>query len=175
MIKTVGLFADVSNLYYCIGKKYPDHKLDYNKYIIAATSGDNLFKAYAYGTEIKDEATGFKACLKSFGYTPRYKKPRFNELKNEYRNFDWNVGIALDVTRLVNRVHTIILGSSDPDLVPLIEWIHQNGAECHIYACGISKELKEITDYWTEVTEVLLEDPIKINTAQIDVESFMKS
>lgn len=173
MTKIVALFADVSNLYYCVGKKYPEHKLDYNKYIVAATGGHDLFRAYAYGTEIKDEATSFKNCLKSFGYTPIYKNPRYNEVKGEYRNFDWAVGLALDVVRIVDRVHTVIIGSSDPDLVPLVEYIHQQGAECSIFACGISKELKEVADSWTEITECLLEEN-KNNEVIINKESFMR-
>lgn len=169
MTKIVSLFVDISNLYYCIGKKFPDRKLDYNKYIVAATGANDLYRAICYGTEIKDEAAGFKVCLKSFGYTPKYKKPRYNELKNEYRNFDWCVGLALDVVKIVNRVHTVILGSSDPDLVPLVEYVQQQGAECHILACGISKELKEIADSWTEITECLLEVPTVITTNEVEI------
>ena len=32
MSKRIGMFVDISNLYYCVGKKFPGRKLDYRKY-----------------------------------------------------------------------------------------------------------------------------------------------
>lgn len=164
--KTVGVFVDISNFFYCVGKKFGGRKLDYAKYLESAiTPDDVLYRAIAYGTQIENEATKFITCLRHLGFEAKYKKPRVlqnNETgKQEFRRISWNVGIAMDVVRIVgiNKLDTVVLGSSDPELSHLVEWIKERGVRCEILACGISKELKDCADTWKEIGEEVLEQP----------------
>ena len=157
-LKTIGLFVDISNLYYCIGKKFPGRKLNFSDYLAFATAPNVIYCAKAYGIEVNNEAAGFKTCLKYYGYDPIYKSPKIVEVngKTEYRKTSWNVGLSMDVVRCIDKLDVIIIGSSDPELASLVDWIKQHGRECVVVACGISKELKIVANSFKEITEELL-------------------
>lgn len=157
MPRTVALFADVGNLYYCVGKKYEGRKLDYTKYLRACVGEDTLYRAFAYGTQLGEEAVRFISCLQYAGFDTKYKKPRQVDGGREVKKVDWSVGIAMDVVRLIGRVDTVILGSADAVLVPLAEWVKEQGVRCIVHACGINRELRETADSHSEVQEQLLE------------------
>lgn len=152
-------FADVSNLYYCIGKRHEGRKLDYKKLLDYIRESGDLQRATAYGTQIEDEAKSFITCLKKLGYDTKYRKTKVTEAedKKTYRYTSWNVGIAIDVVRVIGRVDVIILGSADAELVPLAQWVKDQGVRVVVLACGISKELKEMSDQFIEIDETFLE------------------
>ncbi len=160
-MNNTAVFADVSNLYYCIGRKYDGRKLDYERLFNKIKDFGTVQRAFAYGTQISQEATTFIACLRKLGWTTKYKQPKMSETPGEERKVvrkaDWDVGIAMDAVRMADKVDTIILCSSDPDLVPLVEWVKDQGIRCIVMACGISRELKEIADQHFEIEDNLLE------------------
>jgi uncharacterized LabA/DUF88 family protein len=153
---TMALFADVDNLYYCVDKRFPGQKLNYEKYYDMVRGENVLLRAFAYGTEINDNNVGFKTCLKHIGFEPRYKKSKPSN-KGESRINDWNVGIAMEVVRLIDRIDCVTIGSADPRLAPVVEWVIEKGVRCIVYACGISKELKSSADEFIEIRDDLLE------------------
>lgn len=166
MSKTTALLVDVSNIYYCISKKWPGEKLDYDKFLnyIEEEFGD-LRRAIAYGYQMSDEAQSFITCLKTIGFDVVYQKlkPKFKasdeeSSRTEYKKPDQNVGIAMDAVRISDKVDTIVIGSSDPDLVPLVQWIKDQGLRCIIVAVGISKELKDSCNRYIEIPRSLLEE-----------------
>lgn len=159
-MKTVGVFVDVGNIFYCIGKRYDGRKLNYSKYLDFIGKDEAIFVARAFGVHLNDEAIKFITCLRHYGWDPKYRKPRPG------KRVDWNVGIAMDIVRLVanNKLERVVIGSSSPDLVPLIEWIKEHGCEVYVVACGIPKELKEVADKYIEIPEELLEDPKPVVT-----------
>ncbi len=168
MLRRIGIFADVSNLYYCIGKKWEGRKLDYEKYLEIAQGEGIRIRAIAYGTQIGDEAMNFIVALKHFGYETKYRQPKI--LRDEVRKTDWDVGIAMDVVRMFSRFDTVVLGTADPDMVPLVQFIQERGVIVRIIACGISRELKDIADSFYEVTEdmlVELENEKNRNTSEV--------
>lgn len=156
------IFADLSNLYYCIGRKFDNRKLDYARLIARVAEFGDVQRAYAYGTQIGQEASNFISSLRKLGYTTKYKQPKMSEAPGEERKVirkaDWDVGIAMDVVRMIERVDVIVLCSSDPDLAPLVEWIKEKGVRCIVLACGISRELKDVADQYFEIEEYLLEE-----------------
>jgi uncharacterized LabA/DUF88 family protein len=154
-LKMIGLFADVSNLYYCISRRFPNQKLDYQKYLELAAGDDTVYRAFAYGIQLKDEATKFITCLKHYGFEAKYKNPRLSNQK-EYKRTSWNVGIGMDVVRIIDKLDVVVIGSADAELAPLVELIKERGRRCHILACGISKELKTVADQYTEINESIL-------------------
>ena len=164
----IALFADVGNLYYCVGKRFeggkPNYaKLDYAKLYAIAASFGTLSRAFAYGSQVSDEAINFINCLKKLGYDPKYKCPKTVESEGNkiVRKSNWNVGIAMDVVRMIEhkRVDVVILASADADLVPLVQWVKDHGVRCIVLACGISRELKDAADQFIEIGEEYLEAP----------------
>ena len=161
-MRHVALFVDISNLYYCIGRRFEGRRLDYNKFIKRVTGDDDMVRAIAYGGHIANEAKKFMGFLKHIGFEPKYKRVKQTPKDNgetEIRNTNWGVGITVDVMGLIDKVQVVYLASSDPDLVPLIEKVKAAGAKCIVIACGIYKEVREAASSTIEIDESYLEDP----------------
>ena len=155
----IGLFVDISSLYYCVSRKFEGRKLDYAKYLELIKQQGEVIRALAYGVQRDDEAQGFITCLRHLGYEPKYKQPQVIKIKDEeIRRADWGIGITLDVVRALDRVDTIVLGSADINLVPLANFIAERGLACHIVACGIARDLKRAATQYVEITEDVLEE-----------------
>lgn len=145
------VFVDVSNIYYCINKKFPGRKLDYEKYI-ERVAGSELVKAYAYGSQVNEEAHGFITCLKKIGYTPVFKS-----IGQSTRRINWDAAMAVDIFKLVDRVERVVIGTASPDILPIVNWLKDRGIVVEIVACGINKELKAAANSWTDLEEDALE------------------
>jgi uncharacterized LabA/DUF88 family protein len=148
---SAALFADISNLYYCVGKRFEGRKIDYKALYVKASEIGELQRAFAYGMQQTDEAVKFITCLKKLGYDTKYKQP------GKTRRACWDVGIAMDVVRMLPRVSTIILGTANPDMTDLIRWVKDQGVRVVVLACGIPRELKDEASQYLEITEDLLE------------------
>ncbi|MEK0324965.1 MAG: NYN domain-containing protein [Nitrosopumilus sp.] len=167
-MKHIAIFADVSNLYYCIGMKYPDRKLNYAAYYEYISELGLIEQAIAYGAQLEREAEGFIYCLKSAGFEPKYKTPKTYRSDGKIkRKADWDVGIAMDLVRLAldKQYDMLVLGSADGDLCPLVEWLKELGIIVIILACGISRDLRLLADQAIEIPESLLENK-NVNTIQ---------
>jgi len=161
MAKRIGVFVDVSNLYYCIGKKYEGRRLDYQKYYEFIQPMGEIQMAIAYGAQMDNEASAFIHCLREIGYTPKYKTPKaYNNDQRIKRKADWDVGIAVDMINMVlaGRIDLIVLGTADGDLAPAVEWVRSRSVDVVVFGTGISRDLKDMATKWIEIPESLLED-----------------
>lgn len=163
-MRSIGVFVDVGNLYHCVNKKFEGRKLDYKKYLEnVITDDDILYRAIAYGIQVKDEANKFISCLKHYGFEAKYRRPKIHKVddKEVIRRIPWGVGIALDVVRIVsnNKLDVVVIGSSEPELVDLVEWVKERGVKCVVASCGIPREIREASDSWIELSENFLETP----------------
>jgi uncharacterized LabA/DUF88 family protein len=156
-MKKVAVFSDVGNLYYCIGKKFEARKLDYRRYMEYVKTFGEVYQAYAYGSQVKDEAKNFVLCLKQIGFMTKFKEHD----REEKRRVNWGAGIAIDVVNVVERVDTVIIGSSDPDLLPVVEYIKSKGVSVIIIAAGIHRDLKKACNSFVEISEDMLEEAKK--------------
>lgn len=157
-MKRIGVFVDVSNIYYCIGKKYEYRKLDYRKYLDFIRDFGELVKVIAYGSQLSNEAAGFIHCLDKTGFQTKFKTVKsFNNELELRRKADWDVGIAMDIVNMIDRFDMIILGTADGDLEPVVDWAIRRGVDVVILACGISRDLKERATKFIEIPESLLE------------------
>lgn len=155
-MKRIGVFVDVSNLYYCIGKKYDYRKLDYRKYLDFIGDLGEIVKSIAYGSQMSDEAIGFIHCLEKVGFQTKFK-PVKTYSPDSRRKADWDVGIAMDIVRMVDRFDMLILGTADGDLEPVVKWATEQGVDVIVLACGVSRELKTRATKYIEIPESLLE------------------
>jgi len=157
-MKRIGVFVDVSNLYYCIGLKYKGRKLDYNAYLTFIKDLGEVVQAIAYGAQIDNEAAAFIYCLQEIGFQPKYKTPKVYSSKDKIKKkADWDVGIAIDIVNMVDRLDLIVLGTADGNLEPAVTWAMQRGVDVIILASGISRELKDSATRYIEIPVSLLE------------------
>lgn len=157
-MKRIGIFADISNLYYCVGQRFDARKLDYQRYYDYVAPLGEIQLAIAYGAQLNNKAEGFITALKKIGYRPRYKTPKTYMNEGEMRRkADWDVGIAIDIVNMIDKLDMIVLGSGDGDMCPVVEWAMAKGCDVVVLACGISKDLKEMATSWIEIPESMLE------------------
>lgn len=151
-MKRIGLYVDVSNIYYCIGKKFDKRKLDYKKYLEYVKDLGQLDAAIAYGCHMKNEAYGFIHCLKELGYTTKFKT-----LRGLRRKASWGANIAVDIVQNLDALDLVVIGSADEDLKPIVTYCIEKGKTVLVLACGISKDLKESASEFVEIPESFLE------------------
>lgn len=150
----VAVFVDVGNLYYCIGKKFEARKLDYRQYMECCKEFGEIHQAFAYGNQTKEVAKGFIHCLQQIGFNTKFTEPNVRKPRNRT---DWGCSIAVDVANVIERVDTIILGSSSGDLEPIVTYSKAKGANVIVIAAGINQRLKKSCSRYVEITESLLE------------------
>ena len=156
-----GLFIDVSNLYYCVKKKFAGRKINYEMlyghfnrgaHIAAPSDQKYLSFARAYGIRHGSEAKAFIRTLQSYGFETSIIKslPK--------RHTSLNVDITIDVIRRASKLQTVILGTSDRDILPLIKWLHEQGIKVIEVGCGVPVELQHSPAEIVEITEDFLEN-----------------
>ena len=149
-MKRIGLFVDVSNLYYTLKTKYDGRKLDYNKMLEYIEGPDGLGEVIvkiAYGAAKKDQADGFKHFLKKNGFTVKYKEPKSYMNEGKYREkADHDVTIAMDIVQTIDRLDRIILCCSDGDLAPAVEFAMSKNVDVIVLASGISVSYSRLAE-----------------------------
>lgn len=152
----VGVFVDLSNLYYTSISKY-NRKIDYMMFMDYCKEIGRVTIAHAYGT-IKDKPSEkFFKTLEDAGfivYHKRYKSYRTDTVTT--RKADWDVGITIDIVKNIEKFNTIILGSADGDYVPLVEFLKDRGIRVIVLGCKISKQLKRAATHAVEIPQSLL-------------------
>lgn len=143
------LFVDSPNQYYCVGKQFEGRKLDYQKLL----SQFDCKRAFVYGVQFEGEAKKFIAALEAFGYVVR-----FRDLRSRQQRISVCADLAVDAFKIHPYVDKMIFVVSSPDYVPLIQFMKEHGIYCEVYGSGICRELKQVSDQFTEVDETVLED-----------------
>jgi uncharacterized LabA/DUF88 family protein len=142
----IALFCDVSNLYYCVSQRFDGRKINYLKYLEKAQGEDILYKATAYSFKNPD-CMKFLTSLKHIGFDTKSRKPS---------KIGWSVQMACDIFRMVQKIDKVVIGSSDPNLIPLIEFLKERSIKVHVLACGITNTMRQAADHWEEITSELL-------------------
>ena len=157
MSRRIGFFVDVSNLYYCMGKKYPNRKISYSKLTEYVRGIGGITKSIAYGADKGKLTEGFIHFLKTLGFETKFKEPIGFAGNTRYKA-DWDVGITVDMLNMMDRFDTVILSTADGDLEPAVAHLVRQGVDVIILACGINKALKESATKFIEIPESMLED-----------------
>lgn len=154
MPKKLGVYADVSNLYYCLRKKYGRRNLNYKAMLAYLQDiGESVFLR-AYGAQRKTEAVGFMVALQSMGFATNFIKP--DEYGDKLKA-DQDIAIAVDIFRDMDQLDTVVVASADGDLAPLVKFCRERSKEVIILGCGISKHLYSSGARCIEIPESLLE------------------
>lgn len=146
-----GVFVDVQNMYYSAKNLYKS-KVDFKKILREAIDNRQLIRAIAYviKADVKDENTFYEA-LEEMGFEVKSK-----DLQVFYggdKKGDWDVGIAMDVMRLAQKLDTIVLVSGDGDFSDLLEHAKSLGCRTEVIAFGktTSHKLKEVADLFVDL------------------------
>ena len=152
--KRAAIFVDVVNQFYANNSA----RLDYEKYLAVAGEGLDVVRAFAYGAQMNEEAENFLTMMRHLGYETRYRKAvAVGERKDIYRT-DRNMMIAMDVWRVAPKVEAVVLGSNDPELIPLVLRLREVGVQVRVLSCAVGRELANAADSWSDV-DCAIEQP----------------
>ena len=149
----VGVFVDVQNLYYSARNIY-NARVKFNEVLDAAVAGRKLVRAIAYvvQADMPEEHTFFEA-LEKAGFEVKTKA--LQTFAGGHQKGDWDVGIAMDIVKLMNKLDVVVLCSGDGDFIPLLEYLQMSGQFTETLAFGksCSGKVKEVTDYFIDLDE----------------------
>ncbi|MAE42487.1 hypothetical protein CMO93_01840 [Candidatus Woesearchaeota archaeon] len=148
----VGVFVDVQNLYYSAKNLYKA-KVNFSQVLKSAVAGRKLVRAKAYviKADIKEEK-GFHDALEKIGYEVRSKD--LQTFTGGAKKGDWDIGIAMDMIELANKLDTLILVSGDGDFVDLLQHLRRAmGCWIEVMAFGpsSSSKLREEADEFIDM------------------------
>ncbi len=151
MSHNVGVFVDVSNLFY--SAKSAGVEVNYCRLLELTVAGRDLIRASAY-TGVDPENPNqrkFIDFLRSNGYKVICKDIHKYEGGRIKANLD--IEIAVDIMLLSENLDVVVLVSGDGDFVRLVEAIQMKGVRCEVIGFGIStsNELIEAADHFTEI------------------------
>jgi uncharacterized LabA/DUF88 family protein len=149
----VGVFVDVQNLYYSARNIY-NARIKFNEVLETAVAGRKLIRAIAYvvKADMPEEHTFFEA-LEKAGF--EVKRKELQTFAGGHQKGDWDVGIAMDIIKQMNKLDVIVLASGDGDFIPLHEYMQMTGQLTETIAFGksCSGKIKELTDTFVDLDE----------------------
>lgn len=147
----VGVFVDIQNMYYSAKNLY-SAKVNFAKVLSEGVAGRKLVRAFAYviKADVGSEKDFFEA-LEKIGFEVREK-----ELQVFYggaKKGDWDVGLCMDVVRMIPKIDAMILVSGDGDYTDLLDYARSQGVRTEIIAFGktASGRLVERADEFTDM------------------------
>ncbi len=151
MSHNVGVFVDVSNLFY--SAKSAGVEVNYCRLLEHAVAGRDLIRASAY-TGVDPENPNqrkFIDFLRANGYKVICKDIHKYEGGRIKANLD--IEMAVDIMLLSENLDVVVLVSGDGDFVRLIDAVQTKGVRCEVIGFGIStsNELIDIADQFTEI------------------------
>ncbi len=142
----VGVFVDVQNLYYS-AKQFYGKRVSFSNILKDSVGDRKLIRAIAYviKAEVKEEQTFFDA-LTRIGFDVRSKDLQI--FLGGAKKGDWDVGIAMDIMRMANKLDVVVLISGDGDFKDLIEHVQALGCRAEVVAFGksVSSRLLDVCD-----------------------------
>lgn len=160
-LKSVGVFVNTSLLFYVVQSQYkrsnPTARVNYTAYLKQAIGYDSLYRAFAYGAQIENEASGFIECLQRAGFETRYVPAKEQNGKRHVLETDRNMALAMDVVRTIYKLDRVVIGSNDVNLIPLVQYIQEKGLTVSVFAARVPKELAKAVDEVIEISDEILE------------------
>lgn len=168
MPKQAALFIDVPSEFRVISRVNKNTRIDYQKLLYFVEENNILHKAYAYGEQLDNESDKFIKALSHIGYIPKYRKAKILSLPCSYckkqvveqsiQSTSCLIDMSLDIVRNSPHVNKIIIGSNDLDIIPILEWIREQGILIEILSRSVPMVIKNIADKVTDIPDLVLED-----------------
>lgn len=149
----VGVFVDVSNMYYSARSLY-QARVNFQSILEDAVGKRQLVRALAYviKAEAPEEQAFFDALTKQ-GWEVRQKDLQI--FVGGAKKGDWDVGIAMDVLRLAPKLDVVVIVSGDGDYAELVKYVKALGTRVEAMAFGpsASKLLLAEVDGYTDMAQ----------------------
>jgi len=148
----VAVFVDVQNLYYSAKNLYNSF-VDFGAILKSTLGRRKLVRAFAYVIKAETGAENqFFNSLSVKGFEVKSKDLQVFYGGN--KKGDWDVGLCMDVIRMLPRVDTVVLVSGDGDYSELVEYAKSQGVRVEI--CAFSKtassKLIDAADYFYDLS-----------------------
>lgn len=149
----VGIFIDTQNLYHSARSNFRAN-VNYQELIKKAVNGRKLIRAFAYvirSVEMTEEK--FFDALQDIGIEIRVKD--LQVFHTGAKKADWDVGLAVDMIRLTEKVDTVVLASGDGDFLEVIRYCKSRGVRVEVMAFDktTNAQLIEEADYFVDLGE----------------------
>lgn len=145
----VGIFIDTQNLYHSARLGFNSH-VNYRAMVDTAVAGRRLIRAFAYviKSEAGDESKFFEA-LTDLGIETRVKD--LQVFYNGEKKADWDVGIAIDIVRMSEKLDAVVLVSGDGDFTEVLKYVRSRGIRAEVMAfrkTTSAKLLEEVDTFY---------------------------
>ncbi len=151
----VGIFVDVQNIFYAA--KPFNARLDFEKLLELSVGKRRLIRAIAYVVQSPDvDQSNFISMLQQKSYEVRRKDLR--QRSDGSAKGDWDMGMAIDIMRFVNKLDVVVLVSGDGDFVPLVELVKTLGPRVEVisFTYNTARDLINSADEHIPIEEALL-------------------
>ena len=148
----IGIMIDANNLYYRLKLKH-GQKLDYAEYLKYCSELGYVNFACVYGVHVRGQAVHFLTKLKTIGYIPCYT----NVNKRDENKIQATVRIVVESIKFMDDYDTLILGSSNKNLIPLLEYLKEQNKKVIILSTNIPKAMYTATYKCIEIPPSMLE------------------
>src|SRR3989339_718784 len=149
----VGVFIDTQNMYYSARYLF-GRRVNFGHIVEDAVAGRKLIRAMAYvvKTKTQDETPFFEA-LKKLGIELREKD--LMEYLSGQKKADWDVGLTMDIVRILDTLDVVVLVSGDGDFVYLADYVKGRGRllEVMSFRETTSAKLVEAADLYTNLSD----------------------
>ena len=133
-MNNVGMFVDVDNLYHNIKTSYGDDaKLNYAKYLEFIS--DLYDVGFKHAWMVKSRNDRLESVLVGSGFIVHKTKVRNFKVRH-------SVPLSLEITKMISVYEVVIIGSSNPDLETLIEYLKTLGIKVIVFASRIPQFMK---------------------------------
>lgn len=142
----IGIFIDVQNIYYCAKNLY-NALPNYKAIVKEAAEDRQLVCAFAYVVSANmPKQEDFFDALRQTGIEVKQKDLQI--FPGGIKKGNWDVGIAVDILRYMNRVDVVVLASGDGDFTELLDYLKNQGVKTEVMSFGrtTSKRLSEEAD-----------------------------
>lgn len=149
----VAIFIDTQNLYHSAKANFRS-VVNYEELIRVAVNGRKLVRAFAYVIRSEDTSEEkFFGALEELGIENRVKD--LQVFHTGAKKADWDVGIAVDMIRLTEKVDVVVLASGDGDFLEVIRYCQSRGVRVELMAFEktTNSKLKEEVDYFVDLGE----------------------
>lgn len=128
----VGVFIDTQNLYHSARSSFNSH-VNYRTLVDNAVAGRKLIRAFAYviRSESSEEIKFFEA-LTDLGIETRVKDLQI--FYSGEKKADWDVGIAIDIVRMSEKLDAVVLVSGDGDFTEVLKYVRSRGLRAEVMA-----------------------------------------